>query len=113
MALNGKYVSLKSIISELYGDLALQESDNTEDFIRWAVEALNLIGHPLQYRRRVTGFGDNPNLKIKDYKAPLPCNVYKVEQIAVNGFMARYSQDTFHHLLGGECCGREGLRKRA
>lgn len=105
MALNGKYISLKAIISDLYGDLALQESDNLEDFVRWTVDALNLVGHPLQYRRRVTGFGDNANLKITDYKAPLPCNLHKIEQIAVNGYMARYSSNSFHHLLGGECCG--------
>ncbi len=37
MALNGKYISLKALISDLYGDLALQESDNVEDFVRWAL----------------------------------------------------------------------------
>ena len=107
MALNGKYISLKTIISDLYGDLALQESDNVEDFVRWTVDALNLVGHPLQYKRKVTGFGENPNLRITDYKAPLPCNLHSIEQISVNGFMARYSGDTFHHLLSGECCGKD------
>jgi len=104
MALNGKYVSLKSIISELYGDVGFQEDVNYEDMIRWAVDALNLIGHPLQYKRVVTGFGAIPNLDIKDYKAPLPKNIHKIEQIAVNGQAARYSSNTFHHMLGGECC---------
>jgi len=112
MALNGKYISLKAIISDLYGDLALQESDNLEDFVRWTVDALNLVGHPLQYKRRVTGFGDNENLKITDYKAPLPCNLYKIEQISVNGHIARYSSNSFHHLLGGECCGLDPTEAR-
>lgn len=107
MALNGKYISLKAIISDLYGDNGFQDSEVVEDFIRWTVEALKLIGHPLQYRRRVTGFGDTPNLKIENFRAPIPCNIYKIEQIAVNGHPARYSSSSFHHLLGGDCCGAE------
>jgi hypothetical protein len=105
MALNGKLLSLKSIVSDLYGDLALDDSDNVEDFVRWTVDALNLVGHPMQYRRRVTGHGEIANLKITDYKAPLPCNLHSIEQISVNGYMATYNSNSFHHLLSGECCG--------
>jgi hypothetical protein len=101
----GKYISLKSIIEDFYGDTDSTESINYENFIRWGVEALNKIGHPLQYRRRVTGSMDNPDLEIKNYRAQLPCNIHKIEQLSVNGRPARYSTNSFHHLLGGECCG--------
>lgn len=100
----GQLISVKSIIEDFYGDTELQEPVNYENFIRWTVEALNKIGHPLQYRRRVTGVVDNPNLSIENYRAKLPCNVHKIEQIMVNGKPARYTTNTFHHLLGGECC---------
>ena len=100
----GQLISVKSIIEDFYGDTETAEPVNYENFIRWTVDALNKIGHPLQYRRRVTGINDNPNLKIENYRAPLPCNLHKIEQIMVNGRPARYSTDTFHHLLGGECC---------
>jgi len=107
MALNGKYISLKEVIDRVYGDTDMDTHIGEEKFISWAVQALNKMGHPLQYRRRVTGYEDNPNLDIENYKAKLPCNLHKIEQIAVNGQMARYSSDSFHHLLGGECCGQE------
>ena len=71
----------------------------------WAEEALNLIGHPRQYIRKVTGHKENPDLDIKNYKAQLPCDFYQLEQVAVNGMAAEYSGDTFHHLLCGSCCG--------
>lgn len=103
----GQLISVKSIIEDFYGDTETQEPVNYENFIRWTVEALNKIGHPLQYRRRVTGINDNPNLKIENYRAPLPCNLHKIEQIMVNGKPARYATNSFHHLLGGECCGMD------
>jgi hypothetical protein len=100
----GQLISVKSIIEDFYGDTDTQEPVNYENFIRWTVDALNKIGHPLQYRRKVTGKIDNPNLDIENYRAKLPCNVHKIEQIMVNGLPARYSTDSFHHLLGGDCC---------
>lgn len=100
----GQYISLKEIIEGIYADTGAQDTIIYEDLIKWSVEALNKIGHPMQYRRKVTGSNDNPNLKITDYKAPLPQNLHKIEQILVNGKVARYSGNSFHYLLGGECC---------
>ena len=100
----GQLISVKSIIEDFYGDTETQEPINYENFIRWTVEALNKIGHPMQYRRRVTGPIDNPNLKVENFRAQLPCNIYKIEQLMVNGKPARYATNSFHHLLGGECC---------
>ena len=108
MALNGKYISLKSIMEQVYADNGYQFELPWVDCMQWTEEALNLIGHPRQYIRKVTGHRSNPDLDIKDYRAHLPCDFYSLEQIAVNGMPAEYSGNTFHHLLGGECCGLEG-----
>ena len=108
MALNGKYISLKAIMEQVYADNGYQFELPWIDCMQWAEEALNLIGHPRQYIRKVTGHKDNPDLDIKDYRAHLPCDFYSLEQVAVNGMPAEYSGNTFHHLLDGACCGIEG-----
>ena len=108
MALNGKFISLNAIMEQVYADNGYQFELPWIDCMQWAEEALNLIGHPRQYIRKVTGHKENPDLDIKDYRSQLPCDFYQLEQIAVNGMPAEYSGDTFHHLLGGDCCGIEG-----
>jgi len=109
MALNGKYISLNSIMEQVYADNGYQFELPWVDIMLWTEEALNLIGHPRQYIRKVTGHKENPDLDIKDYRAQLPCDFYQLEQVAVNGMPAEYSGNTFHHLLGGDCCGVEGF----
>jgi len=113
MALNGKYISLKSIMEEVYSDNGYQYELPWVDAMMWTEEALNLIGHPRQYVRKVTGHKENPNLDIKNYRAQLPCDFYKLEQVAVNGQPAEYSTDSFHHLMDGNCCGIEGFTNLA
>lgn len=105
MALNGKYISLKAIMEELYADNGYQYELPWVDCMMWTEEALNLIGHPRQYIKKVTGHLEHPDLDIKNYRAKLPCDFYQLEQIAVNGMAAEYSGNTFHHLLSGDCCG--------
>jgi hypothetical protein len=109
MALNGKYISLNSIMEQVYADNGYQFELPWVDIMMWTEEALNLIGHPRQYIRKVTGHKENPNLDIKNYRAQLPCDFHSLEQVAVNGMPAEYSGNTFHHLLDGDCCGIEGF----
>tara|TARA_R100001126_G_C4856951_1_gene165208 strand:+ start:154 stop:1071 length:918 start_codon:yes stop_codon:yes gene_type:complete len=104
MALNGKYISLKAIMEQVYADNGYQFELPWVDCMQWTEEALNLIGHPRQYIKKVTGHKENPDLDIKNYRAQLPCDFYQLEQIAVNGMPAEYSGNTFHHLLSGDCC---------
>ena len=108
MALNGKYISLKAIMEQVYADNGYQFELPWVDCMMWAEEALNLIGHPRQYIKKITGHKENPNLDIKNYRAQLPCDFYQLEQVAVNGMPAEYSGNTFHHLMDGACCGLEG-----
>jgi len=113
MALNGKYISLNSIMEQVYADNGYQFELPWVDIMMWTEEALNLIGHPRQYIRKVTGHKENPNLDIKNYRAQLPCDFHSLEQVAVNGMPAEYSGNTFHHLLDGGCCGIEGFTNLA
>ena len=113
MALNGKYISLNSIMEQVYADNGYQFELPWVDIMMWTEEALNLIGHPRQYIRKVTGHKENPNLDIKNYRAQLPCDFHSLEQVAVNGMPAEYSGNTFHHLLDGACCGIEGFANLA
>ena len=113
MALNGKYISLNSIMEQVYADNGYQFELPWVDIMMWTEEALNLIGHPRQYIRKVTGHKENANLDIKNYRAQLPCDFHSLEQVAVNGMPAEYSGNTFHHLLDGACCGIEGFANLA
>jgi hypothetical protein len=105
MALNGKYISVKQILDELYGDNSYQQEVSFEDCIRWTTDALDHIGHPSQYIHKVRGYNDTPPLRITNYRAQIPCDVYEIRQLAVNGQAARYSGDTYPAILGKTCCG--------
>jgi hypothetical protein len=102
--LNGKYVSIKEIIDSVYRDTGFKEELTWEDLIYWVSDALDLIGMPGQYIKKVTGTAENPNLKIKNYRAKLPCDFHKLIQMSVNGQPVLDTSNTFHHLMSGECC---------
>jgi hypothetical protein len=99
-----RFISVKQIIESVYRDNGFQEELPWEDLIVWSQEALELIGAPVQYIKKVTGSAADPNLYATNYRAPLPCDFHKLVQIAVNGGPVRYSGDSFHHLLSGSCC---------
>lgn len=104
MILKG-FISSKSVIEDVYRDTQIDIVLPFEDMLYWIYEALSLMDQPLQFVRKVTGYKESPNLDITDYRAELPCDLYRIERIAVNGFPARYSGNSFHHLLSGDCCG--------
>jgi hypothetical protein len=102
--LNGKYISIKEIIDSVYRDTGFKEELTWEDLIYWVSDALDLIGMPGQYVKKVTGSVENPNLKIKNYRAKLPCDFHKLIQMSVNGYTVLNTTDTFHYLMNGDCC---------
>lgn len=103
---NARYVSSYEILDQVFRDTGFQQEIPWEDCLSWIGEALDLIECPsYQYIKKVTGHESNPNLDITNYRAELPCDIHRIEMIAVNGFPARYSGNTFHHLLSGACCG--------
>ena len=102
--INNKFISLKSVMDDVLRDTGISMELNYSDVSYWAYEVLGLMNQPLQFVRKVTGHLSNPNLDVTNYKALIPCDVYKIERIAVNGGPARYANSNFHHLMGGECC---------
>lgn len=99
-----KYISIYEILEKLFRDTDYAEDVNWEDCIVWCAEALDKIGAHQQYIRKVTGDLENPCLNVTDFKAKLPCDFHRLEQIAVNGYAARYAGNTFHHILDGCMC---------
>ncbi len=105
----GKYISSKQIIWEVYRDSGIQDQISYGDCYEWLVDCLSLIGNPNGMVHKVTGHVDNPNLDITNYRAKLPCDFYKLRQIAVNGFPAYPASGNFHQLMEGSCCGTDEL----
>lgn len=101
--INSKYISSKAILEGVMADTQMSDELPWVDVMEWLGSALDLIGVPMQYIKKVTGHKDNPNLDIENYKAKLPCDFYKLRQIAVNGLPCRAATNTFHHLLDGKC----------
>ncbi len=99
-----KYVSIQNVLSKIYRDTGSPDYINWKDLIEWSGEALDFIGAYQQYIRRVTGDLANPNLVLENYKAKLPCDFFRLEQLAIDGYAAHYAGNTFHHLLDGSCC---------
>lgn len=103
--LNSKYIPISRIIEELYRDNGYTSEIPWEDLISWTDDALLLIGENQQFLRKVTGTEADPDLNVTDYRAPLPCDFYRLEQIAFDGYPVRFAGSTFQYLLSGSCCG--------
>lgn len=99
-----KYASLYEVLNKVHRDTGSLDDIHIEDLIEWAGEALDQIGAYQQFIRKVTGDKANPHLDVTNYKAKLPCDVYRIEQVSVNGKHAVYAGNTFNHLLDGSCC---------
>lgn len=117
-----KYTSCKETINNFFRNTAYNDLFNLGDAAYWVYEAMELIGHPLQYIPKVIGHqhsdgccdGDpcydlsgksSPITAIEHYRVELPADFHKLMAVAVDGVMAVPSQNTFHHMLDGECCG--------
>lgn len=105
MAIVNKFVSVLSVLDDVYRDTQLEEAIPVPDLIYWVYEALGLMNQPVQFVQKVTGYEGNEDLDITNYKAKLPCDFYKLNGIAVDGKPVRYAGNSFHHLLDGDCCG--------
>ena len=107
MALSGKLVSIKDLIWSVYRDNAIQDELSYNDLIEWSIECLELIYHPDQFQRKITGHVDNPDLDITNYKVKIPCDLVHLVAVRVDGFPALPSTNSFHQLMDGSCCGTE------
>ena len=103
MILN-KFISSRSVIEDVFRDMQSDVEISYEDLTYYIYECLGLMDRPLQFVRKVTGHKENPDLDVTNYRAELPCDFYKLERIAVDGLPVRYANNSFHHLLSGDCC---------
>lgn len=109
MAQIGKFISAKNIIWNIYKNTGVQDNINQSDIFEWIIDCLSLIGNPNGMLHKVTGHKDNPNLDIISYRAKLPCDFFKIRQVAVDGYPALPATNTFHQLMDGNCCGIDEL----
>lgn len=132
-----KYTSSKEVINNFFRNTAYNDLFNYGDAAYWIYEAMELIGHPLQYIPKVIGHKEDPtynlggidsvagtpapilhpptphthvtpytpNTVIGHYRVELPDDFHKLIAVAVDGVLALPTQNMFHHLLDGACCG--------
>lgn len=106
-----KYVSSREVIDKFFGDTGYNEDIPFADVIRWISEALDMIAVKMQYVRKIAGDKNCPYLIIENYKAKLPCDFFRLEQLAINGLPAIAAKTTMLHTLGQECCSVDDLMK--
>lgn len=104
-----RYSSIKEVLEAVYRDTGYQHEIPHEDLIQWTVEAMELIGYPLQYVPKVIGKGQDANYEFTSYKVPLPCDFHKLQAVSVNGYPAVYRTNQFHHMLDPDCCGFDNV----
>lgn len=93
--LNGKYISSKELINEVYRDNKYSYELPFQDAIEWCVNAIELIGAPaaLQPKQEV--------ITITDFRGILPCDLYNLTQAAGSfggciPFPMTLATNTFH-----------------
>lgn len=101
MAFNGKYVSSKIILDEVFRDNGYTIELPWEDALEWIGDALDLISVPAQYIPTRTV------LQVEEFKTKLPCNFHELTQVAGSfggcyPFPMLSSTNTFHP-TGGDC----------
>ena len=78
-----KLTSIKSIIAKIIADLDLKEDDTKiTDISEWCGEAIEKIGAVQQYSKKVSGVDGVPCVPVKNYQAPIPCDLHQLHQIA-------------------------------
>lgn len=93
--LNGKYISSKQLIGEIYRDKHYKYELPWQDAIEWCVDSIELIGAPMSLTNKIK------KIKISEYRGMLPCDLENIVQVAgsFNGctpFPMRSNTNTFH-----------------
>jgi hypothetical protein len=73
---NHSLVSVKQVVSKIYRDLDLQEEGRFATFIEWIGEAIERmkVGATFVVTEKI--------LEIKDYRAPIPCDLYAIISVS-------------------------------
>lgn len=105
MALNGRLISTKDLVWSVYRDSAIQDEIPFSDVVEWMIEILELIYHPDNFQRKVVGYKSDESFDVTNYRVKIPCDLVHAVAVSVDGFPALPSTNTYHQLMGGECCG--------
>lgn len=81
------FKSTKTIISKVFRDLGIQDTDWIHDSIEWMGEALQAIGSVTQLEKNVEV------LKTSSHKAPLPSNLYLINQVRYGYFNSNETEE--------------------
>lgn len=109
MAISPKYISFREIIEQVYSTNGYSYEIPTTDLVEFMADCLNLIGYVEQYEPKIEGHKSYAPFDVTNYRAQLPCDFVRLRQIAVDGVVAFPSNNSFHHLLDGKCCGLDDL----
>lgn len=92
MALNGKTVSINSIIERVFRDTGSIENVDLPDVIEWVGECIELIGAPISCIDKIEV------IDITEGRGFLPCDLHQVMQVRDydTKIALRASSDTFH-----------------
>lgn len=82
------YKSIRVVISKIYRDLGINEEIAESSIVEWIAEALNMIGAYSQYSEV------SDCLELKNGKAKLPCDFYKLVDVRFNGNPMYWSTNT-------------------
>lgn len=74
--LNGRTISIKQLIGEVYRDQRYTYELPWTDAIEWAVDAIELIGAPTSLSPKIS------KITIENYRGMLPCDLNEISQAA-------------------------------
>ncbi len=95
--LNGRYISLETIIESVYRDTGFVVDIDWTDIAEWVGSCIDLINAPMQYVERITDGHDVPYIKITNGRGELPCDLVRIIQTRTcKGVPLRFSTDSFH-----------------
>ncbi len=106
-----KLISSKSAIERYLVNIGNTPEINEDDIRMWLAEVYELAGVPSMAISKIIGHKQDSAYEFTNYQVPLPCDFYKLKPggIAVNGQQVRYSQNSFHYLMDGECCNLDSI----
>lgn len=84
------YISIREIADNVMDHPMLQDL-NFERIIHYAIRFMRKVGIPNTFIEKVE------DIKVQSYRAELPCDFYKMNQVrSKDGTMYRYTTDSFH-----------------
>ena len=84
-----KYISVKTVIAEIYRDLNIDQEERWVDMVEWCAEALQKIGAFPQYHEKIAA------ITIDNYRGSLPCDIHEIIQLDINGRSVLSGTGTF------------------